>query len=73
MFSVRVYNTTITEVENFIEDYFKNPNGIFNAIDDMYEISGGHVMIESDYDTIEDLAYALDSEGFGVLENLLPF
>ena len=72
MYSVIVYNTTIREVEDFIEDYFMNANGIFNNID-MSEVRGSDVMIESDYDTIEDLGYGLDSEGFEVNSNILPF
>lgn len=76
MYDLIVLKTSVSEVEDFIVDYFRNPNEIFDAILDISEwekTRGGDVLIEADYDTIEDLGYALESEGYEVKSNTLPF
>ena len=73
MYDLIVLKTSVSEVEDFIVDYFRNPNEIFDAILDISEPRRGDVLIEADYDTIEDLGYALESEGYEVKSNTLPF
>ena len=65
MYDLIVYQVYINEVEDFIEDYFRNPNNIFRYIDLEEGDELGEVIIRTnDYDTSEDLEFALASEGF---------
>jgi len=73
MYDLIIKKTSVLEIEDFIEDYFRKPDEIFDAIFDISEPRRGDVLIEADYDTIEDLDYALASEGYEVESNILPF
>tara|TARA_R110000824_G_scaffold41522_6_gene123497 strand:+ start:934 stop:1149 length:216 start_codon:yes stop_codon:yes gene_type:complete len=65
MYDLIVYQVYINEVEDFIEDYFRYPDNIFRNIDLEEGDELGEVIIRtSDYDTSEDLEFALGSEGF---------
>ncbi|QDP63000.1 MAG: hypothetical protein Tp172MES00d2C118481931_37 [Prokaryotic dsDNA virus sp.] len=62
MYKLIVYQVFLEEVEDFIEDYFRNPGEIFRNIEIMQGDEYDEVIIKTnDYDLAEDLEFAMDS------------
>ena len=62
MYNLIVYQVYLEEVEDFIEDYFRNPNEIFRNIKLEEGEEEGEVIIKTnDYDISVDLEFAMDS------------
>jgi len=64
MYDLIVYDTDVDEVEYFLEDYFEHQSS-FNKIRGIEIGDLGEVIITlEDFETQEDLLFALRSEGF---------
>lgn len=66
MYDLIVYEKTVEEVEDFIEDYFRNPQQIFDNISGTRNDYGDLIITIDDFETSEDLRNALNSERFYV-------
>ena len=68
MYDLIVYDTDVDEVEYFLEDYFEHQSS-FDKIRGIEIGDLGDVIITlEDFETQEDLLFALRSEGFDAYE-----
>ena len=68
MYDLIVYDSDVDEVEYFLEDYFEHQSS-FNKIRGVDTDVYGDVIISlEDFETQEDLLFALRSEGFDAHE-----
>lgn len=66
MYDLIVYDSDVDEIENFIDDYFRNPNEIYRNISAEEGNLGDVIISIEDFETSEDLMHGLRSEGFEV-------